>query len=433
MPTASAGRIVKRVDRCADSKGKKYVRTRYRAIMPDPDAPPSASIKLERTFATRTEAAGWLREQNTALDTGTYIAASKAQTPLREVVALWRQTWPIKPLARRTQAGYADILRKHVEPRWADVAVCDITAAAVQEWVRELTASGLRAETIHHVYGVLRYTMKVAAQHKLIVANPCTKDVITLPSRKVEQAQRGPMLFLDASELRQLVDAPLLHGRWRLPVRIAGIVGLRAGEVWGLRRGDIDILHSTIRVGYAIKDDGGVLFAGPTKTYERRAIAIDAELRDELERALSAPPVRAQEGYAAIVVGTSGPELTYVHDPADPARLLFVGDRGRPVSHNNFRTRFYSPVVKSLWPAGHRLHRLRFHDLRHTAASLMLGVSGNLAVVQKRLGHESIQTTFDRYGHLAPGDDKTVADALGNLYTAAESNVTELRPAEEVS
>lgn len=428
MTGATAGRITRREDRCTDRNGKKYLRIRYRAIIPDPDAPPSASKKIEKTFATRAEAQAWLSEQRTALATGSYIAAGKAQTLLSEVAGWWRETWSIKPLAPLTQQGYAYILERHILPEWGATPVCEVSAALVQAWVKRLQAQGLKAETVHHIYGVLRYVMKVAVQHKLVLANPCTKDAITMPSKRVEAAKRGEMRFLSAGELRQLVEA--LPERWRLPVRIAGIVGLRAGEVWGLRREDIDILHGTLRVTYAVKDDGGTLFAGPTKTYEKRVLRIDEQLRAELERALAAPPVRGPEGYAAIIVGDDGPQLTYVRDAADPRRLLFVGERGAAVSHNNFRCRIYSPVVRKLWPQPHRLHGLRFHDLRHTSASLMLGVSGhNLGIVQKRLGHESIETTFNRYGHLLPGDDQTVADALGNLYADAESNVVSLQAA----
>lgn len=420
------GYIRKREDLCTDRSGKRYKRVRYRAIMPDPEAPPSASRKIERTFASKREAEDWLRDQRTSVASGTYISASRGATPLREVAELWRQTWSIKPLAPRTQDGYAQQLRFHILPTWGDTPVSAIDPAAVQAWVKRLIDSGLRAESVHHTYGVLRYVMKVAVQHKMVLTNPCTKDAITLPSKKADAAQRGPMLFLNAAELRQLVDA--MPERWRLPVRIAGVVGLRAGELWAVRVEDIDLLHGTLRVAWAIKDVSGTLIAGPSKTYESRTLAIDAALREEIERALSAPAVRTPEGYAAIVSGQHGPELTYVPDAADPRRLLFVGERGAPVSHNNFRTRHYSPVVRKLWPAPHRLNRLRFHDLRHTSASLMLGVTGNnLAIVKARLGHESIETTFNRYGHLLPGDDQTVADALGNLYAEAESNVTQLR------
>ena len=78
--------------------------------------------------------------------------------------------------------------------------------------------------------------------------------------------------------------------------------------------------------------------------------------------------------------------------------------------------------------ASRRGHKLRFHDLRHTCASLSLSIAPNLHVVKERLGHEDIRTTVNIYGHLLPSVDAALADGLGALYDSAEpNNMRELR------
>jgi integrase len=126
----------------------------------------------------------------------------------------------------------------------------------------------------------------------------------------------------------------------------------------------------------------------------------------------------------------SGP-LAWADDATDTTRLLFTTPYGHPVDHKNFYNRVFRPAVATLWPQGHRLYGLRWHDLRHTAASLAIAATGNLGIVQKRLGHENIQTTYNRYHHLLPDADKSLADALAAMYDASEDNVVQLRPSEE--
>ena len=128
--------------------------------------------------------------------------------------------------------------------------------------------------------------------------------------------------------------------------------------------------------------------------------------------------------------------------------MIFTTATGSPVRHNMFYKRTFRPAivgrpaaaakrgrkarpaVPALWPRGHRLHGLRWHDLRHTCAALSLGVAPNLSVVKDRLGHDDIRTTINIYGHLLPSVDEALADGLDALYAAEpepETNVEPLR------
>jgi integrase len=106
------------------------------------------------------------------------------------------------------------------------------------------------------------------------------------------------------------------------------------------------------------------------------------------------------------------------HVGPKPTDFVFTTLDGYPVRHSNFRRREFKPAVALVLP---QKSNLRFHDLRHTAASLALAVTnGNLVIVKQRLGHEKIETTINIYGHLVRATDAEVAQALDQFAAAAK-------------
>ena len=309
----------------------------------------------------------------------------------------------------------------------------------MEHWIGELAAT-LHAQSCHNIYNVLRQCMKRAVQQNLVRENPCSSDAVTLPSKRLARASAAPQLYLTASEVRTLADGVPPH--YRLPVFIAALCGLRAGELWALRRCDVDPLHGRLHVRYALKEIAGRTLVGPPKTNEPRSMSVPSSVQRELVAALAAPGVRLRKirahgshGYPCIVhEAGSSPELGWTDDAQDPRRLLLVTPTGHPVQHSNFYRRVFRPTVKQIWPAGHRLHALRWHDLRHTCASLSLAApNGKLHVVKERLGHADIRMTINIYGHLLPSADDALADELDVMVfgATAPSNVADLRPAKE--
>jgi integrase len=199
--------------------------------------------------------------------------------------------------------------------------------------------------------------------------------------------------------------------------------GLRAGEVWALRRRDVDVLHRELSVRFALKpiesshlDDSlkGLLVGHPKSAASRRRLSLPSGLVVLLEATLAGSGVRAPEGYAVARERADDhdrADLGWTHDPRDADRLLFVTPRGYPVRHNLFYKRVFKPAVKAALPS--RLHALRFHDLRHTCAALSLAATPDLHAVKERLGHENIATTIDLYGKRVPSVDAALADAVG--------------------
>jgi integrase len=287
--------------------------------------------------------------------------------------------------------------------------------------------------------------MKTAVRHGLVTTNPCNAESVDLPSKSDARATSDEQLALEADEVRQLVAA--MPEYWRTPTLVAAWRGLRASELWALRRCDVDPLHGTIRVRHTLSDVWGELVAGPPKTPKsRRSMAVPSFLMPALIEALERPGVRIR---AVRRSPTSGPasaeglpirggypcikngELGWTDDAADADRLLFTTPTGLPVRHNNFYRRSFQPTVKALWPKPHRLSGLVWHDLRHTTATFALYASaGNLHAVMGLLGHSSITVTSTRYGHKLASMDVALAESFGAMHAASEkrSNVIALHP-----
>jgi integrase len=193
------------------------------------------------------------------------------------------------------------------------------------------------------------------------------------------------MLFLDAVEVNRLADA--IDEPYGVLVRFAAYTGLRAGELAALRVGRVDLLRGSVDVREAYAEVHGALVLGPTKTYGRRTVALPRFLCDEL---------------GAYLVGRD----------VSPDAHLFTSPDGGPLRQSNFYRRTFKPAVRAAGlPDG-----LRFHDLRHTCAALLIAQGAHPRALMERLGHSSVTVSLDRYGHLLPSLDEALVDGLEDTY-----------------
>jgi integrase len=180
---------------------------------------------------------------------------------------------------------------------------------------------------------------------------------------------------------------------YRPLVQTMAYTGLRWSEATALRVRDVDILGHRIHVVQAWKrtPDSYFEIGEPKSRRSRRTITIPPDLAEQL--------------------------IPLTPRPGD--EYLFVSRQGRPVRHSNFRYRVWLPAVEKLKAA--KVDKTpRIHDLRHSHASWLIAAGVPLPAIQRRLGHESITTTIDRYGHLAPEMDDTIVAALAQPADALE-------------
>jgi integrase len=143
------------------------------------------------------------------------------------------------------------------------------------------------------------------------------------------------------------------------------------------------LLRGTVRVVEAASEVSGRLITGPTKTHAGRTVRLPRFLRDELAAYLASPP-------------------------RDRDAFVFTAPKDGPLRHHNFYKRQFCPALVRAGLPG----QIRFHDLRHTCASLLIAQGAHPKAIQAHLGHSSIQVTMDRYGHLFPDALEHLADRL---------------------
>jgi integrase len=357
-------------------------RVRWRARYPDPTR--GGKRQIERQFGTRREAEKWLTSQRAAIQRGEHIDPRDHHQLVEDVAAAWEASW--LDLEPKTKAGYKAILNRHVLSRWSGVQIGAVTPEAIQEWLNEL-AGQRHANTVRRIYSVLRAVMKVAVERRYLLANPC--DAVRLP--RAPAAGIGQRVILSVSEVTALAEA--VTPRYRLLIYAAAYTGLRAGELGALRRRDVDPLHGTLNVERALKDVSGHHIFGPTKTAKARCVGMPRFLVEMFTEHLA---------------------------PLDggPDALVFRSPEGGPLRHHNMYVREFKPAVRAVLPP--EKHGLRFHDLRHTCASLLIAAGAHPKAIQEHLGHKDIQTTFNVYGHLLPSAREALAAALDAAYSSEQ-------------
>lgn len=206
--------------------------------------------------------------------------------------------------------------------------------------------------------------------------------------------RRRDYVFLTHEQVHDLARA---SGRWRLLILLLAYTGLRWGEATALRACDVDLDRRRIDVRRAYADVGGYLVLGSPKSHQSRTVPIPRFLASEL----SAP-----------IHGKKAEDLVFTTPSGSTLRLP------------NWRRSAFHPARTR---AGFS-DRLRVHDLRHTAASLMIQAGYQPKLLQEIMGHASITTTLDLYGHLYPGDMDRYADRLNTA--ADEASTAKIRPNE---
>lgn len=346
-----------------------------------------------RTFRTKREAELFISRQSADIQRGDYLDPRMSRTTFEHWANEWfATTVHLKP---KTQVTYESVLRKRVLPAFGKARISAIEQVDVRRFVAQLAEAGDEPGTIRNTFNVVRLVFGTALGSGAIRANPCTG--IRMP-----RSPRTEMLFLQPHEILRLAEA--MTPPFGMLVTFAAYTGLRAGEIGALRVGRLDLLRGTAEVRESLADVNGKLIFGPTKTYAHRTARLPRFLCDELGAHLSRRP----------------------HRPED---LVFPGPRGGPLRHNTFYTRHFKPgVARAGLPSG-----LRFHDLRHTCAALLIAQGGHPKAIMERLGHSSIQVTLDRYGHLFPGLDEALTDGLEATYRASIAARTDESPRSAVA
>ncbi len=207
---------------------------------------------------------------------------------------------------------------------------------------------------------------------------------------------------MTAQELDRLATA--IQPPYGTLIYLLGYGGLRWGEAAALRRRRVDVLRARIVVAESVAEIGGNLVYGPTKSYRSRTIALPRSLRDMLNTHLTEEVASDPEALVFTMYGRTYKTTTY--------------KAGTPLRNSNFAKKLWKPALA----AADLPSNLKIHDMRHTAAALMIATGAHSEHIKRHLGHSSITVTMDLYGHLFPSEADAIADQLDQMLRDSQTD-----------
>jgi len=327
-----------------------------------------------------------LSELLNQLDNGIYMKPGK--TTLGEFLERWLKDYVWLNLAPRTAEGYESIIRSQLIPGLGNTRLTQLKPEHLQRYYSEKLSGGrcdgkgpLSQTTVSHHHTCLHRALKMAFEWGLINRNPA--DAVTPP-----RPQRSEMQTMNEDEVRVFLEAARSTPYYAL-FYLALFSGLRRSELLALRWCDVDLVIGEVSVNRSLHrlHDGSIVIQQPKTPKARRPVALPPSatlvLREHKEK----------QALEYSMLGTS------LKDDG----LVFSQPNGRPLLPDTV-SHAWTKIVKR---AG--LKHFRFHDGRHTHASLLLKQNVHPKVVQERLGHATISTTLDLYSHVAPGLQEAAA------------------------
>lgn len=300
----------------------------------------------------------------------------------RQTVAQFFASWleSVQPSLRtRTYVTYEGLIRLHAEPSIGRIVLSRLTPQRLQALYTERLEAGLGPQSVLHLHAVIHRGLEQAVRWNLVQRN--VADFVTPP-----RVQRYEMRMLDPDQAKRFLEAANGDRLEALYV-LALTTGMRFGELPALRWKDVDLGGGSLAVRRTLLRSRG----------SRRHVSIG----DLAVKALQ----RHKESQTA--------ERLLKGDEWEDNRLVFANEVGRPMEDTNVRRRSFEPLL-----AKAELPRIRFHDLRHTAATLLLAQGIHPKIVSERLGHSRVGTTLDLYSHVTPTMQQQAAKAINTLLTA---------------
>ncbi len=338
------------------------------------------------------------------------LARNEHARPSKETLAEFLRRWLPSAKARirpSTFAMYDSLCEKQVIPALGGVKLQNLTAARLNTFYADLldhgrrfagrgqrraaprptTRAGLSATTVRAIHGVMRHALSDAVRWGDLLRNPA--EHATPPKKDTPE-----MRTWTAEQARAFLES-ISYDRLYAAYALALTTGLRRGELLGLAWRDVDLEAAWLNVRRTvITVNRSVQFSTPKTSAGRRSVALDAGMVELLrQHRLRQLKERHDLGLAA----------------QQPDDLVFASIEGEPLHPEAFSDAF-GRLAKA---AG--LPRIRLHDLRHTAATLLLAAGVHPKVVQERLGHSSVSITLDLYSHTVPSLQEEAASKLGAL------------------
>lgn len=357
--------------------------------------------RINFTGKSQRECQEWIRKTRDKIDLGLTFEGSKL------TLGQYLEEWMVSITSSRsiqTIEQYQWIIDNRIVPFIGNIKLKELGPDRIQYFYNHLLSQeNLSNHAVNHTHMVLRTSLNQAVKLGLVIRNPCVATSPPKPKKK-------EMKFLDEGQVQDFLSAARkLKNRFYPLYFIAIHTGMRTGELLGLKWKDVDWDRKALLVRRQAQHPkgGGYVFTKPKSVSGSRSITLGEQAIEVLE--FQRTEVIRLRKHA----GKAWEELD----------LVFPSLVGTPLMRKRLRENFYRVLDEA------RLSRIRLHDLRHTAASLMLNHGIPVLIVSRRLGHSKPSITMDVYGHVIPSKQYEAAALMDELMSPIDvTNCTIFAP-----
>jgi integrase len=321
------------------------------------------------------------------MNTGAFVEPAKLT--LGAFLETWLKDCAAPSVSKKTLEEYETCVRRHITPALGHVLLQKLKPAEVQAFY---TAKGksLSPARVRHLHAVLHRALEQAVKWQYVSRN--IADAVEAP-----QPGKACVNVYDEAQVRQLLGRAQ-ESAAHIGVVLAVYTGMRLGEILALKWSDVSLERGVVAVRQSLEQTkDGLRFKTPKSGQSRVVSLPDAAVQILLRHKgrLAERRLLLGEGYL-------------------DHGLVFPNEDGTPRKPDTFSKTFREFMERSGLP------RIRFHDLRHTHATLLMQANVHPEIVSERLGHSTIAITMNTYSHVSPSMDRDAADTLGRKLGAAE-------------
>lgn len=325
--------------------------------------------KKKRGFITKKEAENSLTKLLSEVHTGIYVEPSKLL--YGEYLEIWFNTkkHSVGIQTAKVLKGY---LNSRIIPSLGNIKLAKLTSLHMQNYVNSLRDEGLKRGTIEKIIKIIRNSLEHAIDLELISKNVAAKT-------KLPKGDKEELTVWNEQEV-QLFLKDAQDSRYSIVFHMALVTGMRQGELLGLRWKDVDLEKGHLTISQTLSHDGKTfLLGGKTKSSLRKILLPESTV------------AKLKKHRAAVLKEKLSQGEEYQDND-----LVMCTPSGTPINPANVRRSLNVLIKKTAVP------KIRFHDLRHTHATLLLAKGVNVKVISERLGHSNIKITLDTYSHVLP-------------------------------
>ena len=316
-----------------------------------------------------------LREIEDQLSKGLFIPETKIPT-FKKVAEGWL-IHKRPNLRTSTWSVYEGHTKNHFGD-FENLKMNRITTAMIEKFITDRQSEGMNILTLRKILVTLGQIMRYEVRHRYISNNPFTDA--ERPRGSQRENDKQPIRILNPDEINSLLNVTESF-KYRTLFRLAIMSGARQGELLGLKWSDVDWENNQLNIRRTYNNQAW--YKTKTKSSSRK-IDLGPSMMAELKKwRLACPP--------------------------NKLGLIFPNEAGGPINHNNLISRYFEPAL-----AKAKLGKVRFHDLRHTYASLLIEQGENIKYIQDQLGHSSPTVTLNVYAHLMKPVNQEAALRLEN-------------------